>query len=164
MVVGDAVPDRALLQQVESIRVTYPRWQRILDEIARCHTLGPVAAEPPCLLLVGPTGAGKSTLVGAYARAYPPALTETGATYPVLRATMKLLRRHYGYVPLSWVFGYTAYRIDRRDQFFEALQPSPWKFLAALPVGLWWNRRRPWRFAAEWIAAPFRYLRRRRTR
>jgi glycosyltransferase involved in cell wall biosynthesis len=81
--------------------------------------------------------------------------------FPVLQATMKLLRRHYGYVPLSWIFGYTAYRIDRRDQFFDALQPSLWKFLAAFPVGLWWNRRRPFRFMAEWIAAPFRYLRRR---
>jgi glycosyltransferase involved in cell wall biosynthesis len=81
--------------------------------------------------------------------------------FPVLCATMKLLRRHYGYVPLSWVFGYTAYRIDRRDQFFDALRPTPWKFLAALPVGLWWNRRRPFRFLAEWTAAPFRYLRRR---
>ncbi len=83
---------------------------------------------------------------------------------PVLRASMNLLLRHYGYVPLPWVFGYAAYRIDRRDQFFETLRPSPWKFLAALPVGLWWNRRRPFRFLAEWMAAPFRYLRRRPAR
>jgi len=88
MAVSDRAPDRDLLLQVEGIRVTYPRWQRIVDEIGRCHALGPLAAEPPCLLLVGPTGAGKSTLVGAYARGYPPTLTETGATYPVVRATI----------------------------------------------------------------------------
>ena len=78
--------------------------------------------------------------------------------FPVFRATMKLLLRHYGYVPMSWIFGYTAYRIDRRDQFFEALRPSLWKYLAALPVGLAWNRRRPFRFLGEWLGAPFRYL------
>jgi hypothetical protein len=76
---------------------------------------------------------------------------------------MNLLQRHYGYVPLSWIFGYTAYRIDRRDQFFEELRPSVWKYLCALPIGLWWNRRRPVRFASEWLAAPFHYLRRRRS-
>jgi len=81
--------------------------------------------------------------------------------YPVLRASMSLLQKHYGYVPLPWIFGYTAYRIDRRDQFFDELQPTVWKYLAAFPVGLWWNRRRPFRFLAEWTAAPFRYVRRR---
>jgi len=46
----------ALRVQVEGIRVTYPRWQRIVAEIERCQEWGPVAAEPPCLLVVGPTG------------------------------------------------------------------------------------------------------------
>ena len=78
--------------------------------------------------------------------------------FPVFRASMSLLLRHYGYVPLSWIFGYTAYRIDRRDQFFEELRPSLWKYLAALPVGLSWNRRRPFRFLGEWLSAPFRYV------
>jgi hypothetical protein len=78
----------ALRVQVESIRVTYPRWQRIVDEIERCQEWGPVAAEPPCLLVVGPTGAGKSTLVATYAREHPAVLTESGITYPVVRATI----------------------------------------------------------------------------
>jgi len=95
----------------------------------------------------------------ANSRMHRGALTFT-ERFVVFHASMTLLRRHYSYVPLSWIFGYTAYRIDRRDQFFDVLRPTPWKFLAALPVGLWWNRRRPFRFMAEWIAAPFRYLRR----
>ncbi len=74
--------------QVEGIRVTYPRWQGIVAEIERCQEWGPVAAEPPCLLVVGPTGAGKSTLVGTYARERPAVLTENGVTYPVLKATI----------------------------------------------------------------------------
>ena len=74
----------------------------------------------------------------------------------VFQASMALLQRHYGYVPFQWIFGYTAYRIDGRDQFFQPLRPSVWKYLASLPVGLWTNRRKPLRFLGEWIAAPFR--------
>jgi glycosyltransferase involved in cell wall biosynthesis len=70
----------------------------------------------------------------------------------VFRASMELLHRHYGYIPLAWIFGYTTYRLDRRDQFFEPLRYSAWKYLAALPVGLWYNRRRPFRFAGEWFS------------
>ncbi len=78
----------ALRVQVEGIRVTYPRWQGIVAEIERCQEWAPVAAEPPCLLVVGPTGAGKSTLVATYARERPAVLTESGITYPVVRATI----------------------------------------------------------------------------
>jgi len=73
----------------------------------------------------------------------------------VFEYSMAMLRRHYGYIPLSWIVGYTAFRLDRRDQFFEPMQLSPWKYLASLPVGLWHNRRAPLRFAAEWTRKPF---------
>ena len=69
----------------------------------------------------------------------------------VFQASMRLLRRHYGYVPLSWIVGYTAYRLDRRDQFFEPLQYSAWKYLLSLPVGLSYNWRKPIRFFSEWF-------------
>ncbi len=92
MTVGERAPgpalSRELRAQVEGIRVAYPRWQRIVAEIGRCQEWGPLAAEPPCLLLVGPTGAGKSTLVGTYAQEHPAVLTEGGVTYPVVRATI----------------------------------------------------------------------------
>ncbi len=78
----------AVRKQIESIRVAYPRWQGIVEEIGRCQEWGPVAAEPPCLLVVGPTGAGKSTLVETYAQEHPAVLTESGITYPVVRATI----------------------------------------------------------------------------
>lgn len=69
----------------------------------------------------------------------------------VFHASMNLLKRHYGYIPLPWIFGYTAYRLDHRDQFFQPLRPSAWKYLASLPVGLWYNRRKPFRFMTEWL-------------
>ena len=79
----------------------------------------------------------------------------------VFHASMRLLQRHYGYVPFNWVFGYAAYRIDGRDQYFQPLQPSLWKYLASLPVGLKWNPTRPLRFLGEWFGAPFGALKRR---
>lgn len=76
----------------------------------------------------------------------------------VFQASMNLLKRHYGYIPLSWIFGYTAYRLDHRDQFFQPLRYSAWKYLASLPVGLWYNRRKPLRFLGEWLAKGGREL------
>lgn len=76
----------------------------------------------------------------------------------VFRASMGLLKRHYGYIPVPWVFGYTAYRLDQRDQFFAPFQPSALKYLASLPAGLWMNRRRPLRFAVEWVTTAAREI------
>jgi glycosyltransferase involved in cell wall biosynthesis len=78
----------------------------------------------------------------------------------VFRASMELLARHYGYVPFSWVFGYTAFKMDGRDQFFEPLEPSVWKYLASLPEGLKLNPRNRVRFVREWLKAPLGRLRR----
>ena len=78
----------------------------------------------------------------------------------VFRASMELLARHYGYVPFSWVFGYTAFKMDGRDQFFQPLQPSAWKYLASLPEGLKLNPKNHWRFFREWLQAPFGKVRR----
>ncbi len=79
---------RARLARIERIRITYPRWQRIIDEIGRCHEMFGLAAEPQCLLLVGPTGAGKSTLVASYAQRHPPVVSELDSGRPVVHATI----------------------------------------------------------------------------
>jgi glycosyltransferase involved in cell wall biosynthesis len=78
----------------------------------------------------------------------------------VFQASISLLQRHYGYVPLSWVFGYTTWRHDRRDQFFQPLRPTVRNYLASLPMGVRLNSSRPFRFLTEWLAAPIKkYLR-----
>lgn len=74
----------------------------------------------------------------------------------VFQASIRLLQRHYNYVPLSWVFGYTAFRLDGRDQFFQPLQPSVRGYLASLPMGLRLNRGKRLRFLGEWLATPVR--------
>lgn len=79
----------------------------------------------------------------------------------VFEASISLLLRHYRYVPLSWVVGYTAFRMDGRDQFFEPIEYTPWKYLASLPVGLAFNWRKPLRFFGEWFGKGARELARR---
>ena len=71
---------------------------------------------------------------------------------------MRLLRRHYEYVPFSWIFGYTAFRLDGRDQFFKPLKPSLLKYLLSLPTGLRWNKRQALRFLADWLSMPLRVI------
>jgi len=79
----------------------------------------------------------------------------------VFQASMGLLRRHYGYVPFSWVFGHTAFRHDSRDQFFQPVKYSLRNYLASLPAGLRLNPTKRGRFLGDWLAAPFRAIRRR---
>ena len=74
----------------------------------------------------------------------------------VFDSSMRLLKQHYGYVPFPWVFGYTAYRMDGRDQFFEPLHPTLANYVASLPAGLRMNPSRPLRFLGEWAGAPWR--------
>lgn len=76
----------------------------------------------------------------------------------VFNASISLLKRHYGYVPLSWVFGYASWRRDRRDQFFQPLRPTVRNYLASLPLGLQLNSSSRSRFFAEWLVAPVRKL------
>jgi glycosyltransferase involved in cell wall biosynthesis len=79
----------------------------------------------------------------------------------VFHSSMQLLKQHYGYIPFPWVFGYTAYCMDGRDQFFNPLQPSLPKYVASLPMGLRLNPTKPFRFLGEWFTAPLGALRRR---
>jgi glycosyltransferase involved in cell wall biosynthesis len=79
----------------------------------------------------------------------------------VFQASIGLLQRHYGYVPFSWVFGYTAFRNDGRDQFFQPVKYSLRNYLASLPAGLELNPAKRSQFVTDWLAAPFREIGRR---
>jgi glycosyltransferase involved in cell wall biosynthesis len=66
--------------------------------------------------------------------------------------SLQLLKRHYGYVPLNWIYGSLQYSRDRRDQFFQPLQASLSTFLACLPVGLYHNPRYPMKYCLEFCS------------
>ncbi len=57
-----------------------------------------------------------------------------GARKQVFQENIRVLRRHYGYVPVNWVYGYLSFLRDGRDQFFK---PS------AIPRWCTWRAYRP---------------------
>jgi len=76
------------IARVERIMLTFPRLERLRGKIEYCHQHSKVAAEPECLLVTGPTGAGKTTLCQTYARGYPRSVGPHGVRVPVLAASI----------------------------------------------------------------------------
>jgi len=68
------------------------------------------------------------------------------------REVVQILRKHRGYVPLNWVYGYAAFLLYGKDGFYEYSQPSLLGFSLAGVMGLWFNRTRPWLFINECLA------------
>lgn len=81
-------PPRERLAYVENIRIWYPRMTTIFEAIRTCHDLNPVSAEPQCLMLTGPTGVGKSTLLNSYAALYPSVMLAEVTRSPLLKVTV----------------------------------------------------------------------------
>jgi len=65
---------------------------------------------------------------------------------------IQLLQRHYGYVPLNWVYGYLAYLKDRTDQFYFPVRKSAGTYLRTLAVGSRYNSRHLFRYWGEWLS------------
>jgi glycosyltransferase involved in cell wall biosynthesis len=80
-----------------------------------------------------------------------PANKSLGRKQEVFRETFRVLRRHYGYVPFHWVYGFVCNAGDGRDQFFEPLKPSLLHYAESLPKGLVLNHRAPGRYLLEWL-------------
>lgn len=74
-------------------------------------------------------------------------LRERGAVY---RDIIRIVKRHYGYVPYSWLFGYACYLVDGKDQVFEQTSSSNWKILVSLALGARYNTRQMRRYFGEW--------------
>ncbi len=88
-----------------------------------------------------------------------------GIREQVFREGFVVLKRHCGYIPFHWVHSYISYRRDKRDQYYEPLQPTVLNYCLSLPVGLVYNRRHMGRYFREWIdrlsyAAAIRFWRR----
>ena len=74
----------------------------------------------------------------------------------VLEANMRVLERHFGYIPLQWIYALCCYTLDGRDQFFEQRRHPLVSYAISLPYGLFRNRRHPARFLGEWVSTPLR--------
>lgn len=66
--------------------------------------------------------------------------------------SIALLQRHYGYVPVQWIYGYMSYLQDHADQFYTPLRPSAPMYFKSLIVGSRYNFRHLWRYWREWLA------------
>jgi glycosyltransferase involved in cell wall biosynthesis len=76
-------------------------------------------------------------------------LGERGGLY---RESMAAARRHFGYVPMTWLEHYARHRVDRVDQFYAHSEPSRRSRAFALAAGLRYNARQPRRFWRDWQA------------
>ena len=76
------------LRRIESLVINFPRLNRVREQLAWCQQHSRLTTEPECLLITGPTGAGKTTLCQAYARQYPRRATAEGIFMPVVTAAI----------------------------------------------------------------------------
>jgi GT2 family glycosyltransferase len=76
-------------------------------------------------------------------------LARRGAAH---REIVRLLRKHYGYVPYAWAYAYASWLIDGKDQFFEPPRFKRAAVLLSLGLGLAFNVRRPFRYLGDWYA------------
>ena len=75
-----------------------------------------------------------------------------GSRRAVLRETIETVRATTGYAGFGHVYAYACHLVDRRDQFFEPLQPSWAKFALALGLGFAFNRSVFAPFLREYLA------------
>jgi hypothetical protein len=73
-----------------------------------------------------------------------------GKRRPVYMEIMSTAKTHYGYIPFDWVFGYSSYVLDHKDQFFEVSHPSFSKIALSFLLGSYYNRRQMMRYWREW--------------
>jgi len=74
-----------------------------------------------------------------------------GSRGEVYREVMATLRRHYGYVPYPWIFGYTSFLFRHEDQFFQRSKPTKLRVVASLLVGCYMNFRDVPRYVEDWF-------------
>jgi glycosyltransferase involved in cell wall biosynthesis len=67
-----------------------------------------------------------------------------------LQESIRVLRRHYHYVPWAWIHADLCQRMNRRDPFPEPLPLYPREFLLSLPLGCRHNWRALGRYLFEW--------------
>lgn len=68
------------------VYANYPLFHLVLTDIDRCHYSPKIKGkdDPDCLLLVGNTGSGKTTILETYLESYPRKDTDDGSIVPVM--------------------------------------------------------------------------------
>jgi glycosyltransferase involved in cell wall biosynthesis len=69
----------------------------------------------------------------------------------MLWRTMELLRRHYGYVPYNWLYGYGYHRLTGHSIAVERPRPSALSACYSIALGARYNWRHPLRYCRDII-------------
>jgi Cdc6-like AAA superfamily ATPase len=69
---------------VERIYVRFPKLDDLYAKIKHCLEYSKTSAEPECMVIKGPLGSGKTTLIKVFTRDYPRQVTEEKTIVPVL--------------------------------------------------------------------------------
>jgi len=83
-----------------------------------------------------------------------------GQKRQMFEETIGLLRKHYGYVPVQWMYGYVSFLRDGGDQFFTPLRPSTGAYLESLIAGSRQNSGHLLRYWSEWTGTALGRMRR----
>lgn len=75
-------------QQIGDFWVTYPRLRRIERKIEECRLWSQGVTDPHCMLIMGDSGVGKSSIIRRILKRHPPKELPEGRHIPVLVVTM----------------------------------------------------------------------------
>jgi glycosyltransferase involved in cell wall biosynthesis len=75
-----------------------------------------------------------------------------GEMGPAIHETMTVLRRHYGYVPFNWVYGYGHHRLSGQSLAIEPPRAALASACYALALGARYNWRHPLRYCRDVVA------------
>lgn len=87
----------------------------------------------------------------ATSRMYP-GNKSLGSRDALYRESIALVKRHFGYVPMSWLGPYAAFRTSGADQFTEQSAVGPRSRALAFALGVRHNPRQLGRFLSDWQA------------
>ena len=74
-----------------------------------------------------------------------------GQRSAVLTETFKILRQHYAYVPVRWVYAFECHQADGRDHFFDPPKHSIRLYLKSWGAGIALNPNARFRYTVEWV-------------
>lgn len=72
---------------IEQLRVSYPRLRRLEQKINQCRLWSRDASDPHCMLVMGDSGVGKSSIVKTFLERHPPRQEPEGRIVPALYVT-----------------------------------------------------------------------------
>ena len=78
-----------------------------------------------------------------------PASKTVGQMGPALLATIEVLKRHYGYVPFNWLYGYWHHRLSGQSLAVEKPRPALSSALLSIAWGVRYNWRHPARYCRD---------------